>query len=60
MPKTTMMSWLTDRPARGAAITGQRRRGGGARLHRRDGMRRLMLRFRELLDVVLQPVELAP
>src|SRR5262245_4860320 len=30
MPKTTMMSWLTDRPARGAAITGQRRRGGGA------------------------------
>src|SRR6516164_7571554 len=37
--------------------------GGGAsqvllgRLHRRDGMRRLMLRFRELLDVVLQPVE---
>src|SRR6516165_4689740 len=30
------------------------------RLHRRDGMRRLMLCFRELLDVVLQRVELAP
>src|SRR5262249_14374268 len=30
------------------------------RLHRRDGMRRLMLRFRELLDVVLQRVEHAP
>ena len=30
------------------------------RLHRRDSMRRLMLRFRELLDVVLQRVELAP
>ena len=28
------------------------------RLHRRDGMRRLMLRFRELLDVVLRRVEL--
>src|SRR5262249_21242268 len=30
------------------------------RLHRRDGMRRLMLRFREFPDVVLQRVELAP
>ena len=28
------------------------------RLHRRDGMHRLMLRFRELLDVVLRRVEL--
>ena len=30
------------------------------RPHRRDGMRRLMLRFRELIDVVLQRVELVP
>jgi len=30
------------------------------RPHRRDGMRRLTLRFRELIDVVLQSVELAP
>ena len=30
------------------------------RPHRCDGMRRLMLRFRELIDVVLQRVELAP
>jgi len=29
------------------------------RLHRRNGMRRLMLRFRELIDVVLQRVDLA-
>ena len=29
------------------------------RLHRRDGMRRLMLRIRELIDVVLQRVDLA-
>ena len=29
------------------------------RLHRRDGVRRLMLRFRELIDVVLQRVDLA-
>ena len=34
------------------------------RLHRRDGMRRLMLRFRELVprfrELILQRVELAP
>src|SRR5262249_47102714 len=30
------------------------------RLHRCDGVRRLTLRVRELLDVVLQRVELAP
>ena len=30
------------------------------RPHRCDGMRRLMLRFRERIDVVLQRVELAP
>jgi hypothetical protein len=29
------------------------------RLHRRDGMRCLMLRFRELIDIVLQRVDLA-
>ena len=30
------------------------------RPHRRDGMRRLMLRFRERIDVVLQRVKLGP
>src|SRR5262249_36437890 len=44
-------------PIRGRSMASQVLLG---RLHRRDGMGRLMLRFRELLDVVLQRVELAP
>src|SRR5262249_15269961 len=44
-------------PIRGRSMASQVLLG---RLHRRDGMGRLMLRFRELLDVVLQGVELAP
>src|SRR5262249_12561936 len=42
-------------PIRGRNIASQVLLG---RLHGRDGMRRLMLCFRELLDVVLQRVEL--